>query len=130
MPRKRPTGFRKVGTIYGEFRGRPLYHYRCRLLPGSALDGQLDGCCHFTCRLQALRDAGYDDVADKLSRNATAQDWRRNWGKMVYDEQEHGRDPRRRQLAADYMRQLRNDKMSITAATISGCHIGALLPKS
>lgn len=127
-----PTGFRKVGTVYAEFRGKPCYRYRCGYLRNPALDGVHDGCCHRSCRMQMLREAGHGDVADKLEANAEARDWLHNWGKMVYDPNEHGkqRGTERRKLAARLMRQMVQKKLGYADVVVTGCWAGALMEKT
>lgn len=123
-------GYSKVGTVYGtlEHNGRTivLRHYACHLLPNRPdLDGDKDGCCHWSCRMQALRDAGKADVADKLEQNARAKDWLGNWGKMIYDPERHGRDPERRRRAATMIRLLRSRAIGYADACRLGVWSGA-----
>jgi len=127
--RRRITGFRKTGHIYGSFEDRPLYEYKCTILSKPHLDGIHDGCCHFECRLESLRQAGFPDVAAKLAANAEAKDWLRNWGKMVYDPEYGYGGPERRKMAAQFMRALRNKAVSYGNACASGAWAGALLTK-
>lgn len=125
---RRITGFRRTGHIYGEFEKRPLYEYRCTILPNSPhLDGVSDGCCHFECRLQSLREAGYADVADQLQRNASALDWLRNWGKLLYDPDRHGRNQERRNAAAAILRGMRQSKIGYADAVRTGAWAGAVM---
>lgn len=123
------VGFKRVGRIYGQYEGRPLYHYPCTYFKGD--------CCHLSCRLAALRAAGHGEVADTLERNSKAWDWLQNWGRMVYDipVREHGRmspeqkrkDAHRRKAAAGIIRGMRAGGVDYGQACIGGAWVGALV---
>lgn len=116
-------GFRKVGRVYGHYKGRELFEYPC-------LKGCAGGrCCHFDCRLAALREAGRADVADRLEANAGARDWLANWGKLLYDPEKHGRDGKRRKLAAQIVRGMRAATVGYADAVVGGCWVDVLIDK-
>ena len=106
------------GKVYSHYGTQPLFDYPCDL--GG------DRCCHFSCHMEELRRIGLAHVAEQLERNNKARDWLYNWGKILYDPQDHGKDPKRRKLAADIVRSMRNGKVDSTSAVIGGCWIGAL----
>lgn len=89
--------------------------------------GLRDGCWHHECRLAKLRAIGRQDVAAKLDRNADARDWLGNWGKMVYDRERQGRDAKRRKVAAEIVRAMRNGGIGTADAVITGAWVGATL---
>ena len=124
MAEKLPKGFRKTGHVYGEFRGLPMFEYKCNYLNDPKLDGVHDGCCHFGCRLDSLRAAGHEAIAARLEANAKARDWLHNWGKMLYDPKEHGRNPERRKKAAAVIRMMRNQSLDTYHATVVGMWAG------
>jgi hypothetical protein len=111
---------KRTGRIYGTFEGRDLYDNECSF-------AGIERCCHFPCRLDALRKAGLADVADRLDANAKSQDWLRNWGRMVYDPSEHGRDARRRKVASQIVRAMRSGKADYSGAVRAGAWLGAAL---
>jgi hypothetical protein len=109
----------RVGRVYGHFEGKPLWEYPCQYGCGD--------CCHFQCRLKALRDAGQAAVAERLEANHKAKDWLSNWGKLLYDPREHGRDPQRRTAAARIVLEMRRNAMNYADAVRTGCWAGAVL---
>lgn len=127
MARVGSSGNRKVGKVYGHLthRGlvRDLYDYECTIAPKGVEAGR---CCHRCCRLAALCAAGHEQVAKRLEANSVARDWLRNWGKMVYDPQIHGKNAKRRALAAKLARALR-DGADVVDVIRGGCWAGALV---
>ncbi len=98
---------------------RSLHEHPCHFVTGT--------CSHRECRLAALRAAGKARVADALVRNDEARDWLSNWGRMLYDPAEHGRDARRRALAARLIRAMRSGRVGYADAAIAGAWAGALV---
>ena len=80
-------------------------------------------CVHPSCHWYALRQQGRTTLADQLERNAKAQDWLANWGKLVYDPAQHGDSPERRQQAARIVRAMRKG-LDYGTATIIGAWAG------
>jgi len=116
-----PT-YKRVGYLeYVDDTGRPHYEYLCTI--------GCETCVHECCRRAALIAAGFPQVAARLKANAKALDWARNWGKMVYEEGRHGRDPKRRKLMADMIRAMRNETLGYGDACIGGCWAGVLIDK-
>jgi hypothetical protein len=76
--------------------------------------------------MKMLIDAGHTDIADKLDANASARDWLRNWGKLVYDPSVHGRDRNRRRAAAQIVRAIRRGTKVVDAVR-AGAWIGATM---
>lgn len=117
--------FGRVGRIYNTWqagqRTHECYEYPCTF--------GLSHCCHQDCRLEALRAAGYNTAADRLEANWQAKDWLKNWGRMVYDPQDHGRDPKRRNMAAAFIRRLRNRHLGYADACVGGAWTGALMDR-
>jgi hypothetical protein len=121
--------FGRAGRIYDTFRGRDLYEYPCDIL---GQHGEPRQCCHFDCRLRAIRLLGKCEVADKLDANATAQDWARNWGKLVYEKNDGWRgrkaqDRQRREAMAKIIRGMRTRSMGFAEACVTGTWAGALM---
>lgn len=121
------ANFRKVGRVYGQFERHSLFEYPCNYLAPDA-DGSPHQCCHHSCRMDALRQAGFTAVAERLEGNAKAIDYRHNWGKLIYVDAKHGRDAKRRKAMAVAMRAMR-DKHATNYADIivAGCWQGALM---
>jgi hypothetical protein len=117
--------FGRVGRIYDTYNGRECYEYDCTF--GPTISG---GCCHFCCRMSALRSAGRDAVAVRLEANAKARDWLDNWGKLLYDPRQHGRDAKRRKAAAEVILAMRRQAMGYADAVTTGAWAGALLGAS
>lgn len=113
---------KRVGRIYDSYEGRPLYEYPCIYFPAG------DYCCHFSCRMKALRDAGYTQVADRLEQNDKARDWLHSWGKLLYDPGRHGRDKARRKSVAQIIIAMRRGECAYVDAVYAGAWTGAILP--
>lgn len=87
----------------------------CKHFPGR-------NCLHRGCYLETLPPR----VAARLRANDSARDYRDNWGKLLYVEREHGRDPGRRKLMAAALRALRNDPKTYAGVVVAGAWAGAL----
>ena len=81
-------------------------------------------CVHGGCRLATLPPR----IAERLKRNWEAQDYARNWGKLLYDPRQHGRDFKRRKTMADVLRSMRKGDTDLVGAVQAGAWIGAALP--
>jgi|GEM_PF-5515072 len=110
----------RVGRRYGTFEGHGVYEYPCTF-------AGFGWCCHFCCRMAALRKARHADTAEQLERNSKAQDWLRHWGKLLYDPAEHGRDPKRRSAAAAIVREMRRGRADFADAVRAGAWTGVAL---
>lgn len=78
-------------------------------------------CLHTTCRLATLPPK----VAVRLERNFQAQDYARNWGLLLYDPKQHGRDQKRRTILARIIRGMRDGTVDYGQACVGGCWAGA-----
>lgn len=95
-----------------------------------AARGDDPGCWHRDCQIADLRAAGRNVHADRLEANDHAKDWQGNWGRMLYDPKDHGRDPVRRTAMAKVIRAMRNRTADYADAVRAGCWAGALLPRA
>jgi len=111
-PSQRPGEPRKPGRwVRLEPREYPcLYHRDVR-------------CVHTDCRLATLPPR----IAARLRSGYLARDYASNWGKLLYDEKEHGRDAKRRKAMAQVIRAMRNGNADYAQATRAGAWIGAAL---
>jgi hypothetical protein len=73
-----------------------------------------------------LRKAGKGNIADRLQVNATAKDWASNWGRMLYDPKNHGRNFDRRYALARAIRAMRAGG-DYAELTLAACWTGALM---